>query len=255
LFERLTDRARKVLLEAQAEAVENGVGFIGTEHLLMGMLREGSGVAALALAESDVELAPVRERVLAAIAMYIPVERIDDASALASIGIDVDAVRAATESAFGEGALPDRRNQPPFTPRAKSVLERSLAVSLRWRHRYIGTEHLLVGLIELGEGVAISVLKELGVDLEALKDAGKRLAAPETRRADLAWQSFMDLGRDVWALPQGSMRDELLLRQADGFEATTTEQAAIREAASVLADRLASINESIRQALAEGSGA
>jgi ATP-dependent Clp protease ATP-binding subunit ClpA len=249
VFERFTDRARTVLIEARAEAVETGVGFIGTEHLLIGMLREGTGLAAIALEEQDVGLARVREKVLAEIAGYIPVTAVDDASALAAIGIDIDAVRTAVETAFGEGALPDRKNQPPFTPRGKSALERSLAVSLAWRQRFIGTEHLLVGLLELGQGIAVSVLKDLGTDLEALRDSVKRLSAPEALRADVAWQGFLDLARQVSALPGGARRDELLLCRRDGFEAMTQEQAAITGAATALADHLEVLTESLRQAL------
>lgn len=249
MFERFTDRARTVLVEAQAEAVETGVGFIGTEHLLIGMVREGTGLAAIALREQGIALDQVRDRVLAEISMYVPVRAVDDASALAAIGIDIDAVRTAVEAAFGFGALLDIRNQPPFTPRAKSSLEHTLATSLTWRHRFIGTEHLLVGLVKVGEGVAVSVLKYLGADLGALKDAVKRLSAPQARRADLAWQSFLDLTHQVWELPEGPVREQLLLRQRDGFQAMTQEQAAITAAASGLADRLDALNGSLREAL------
>jgi ATP-dependent Clp protease ATP-binding subunit ClpA len=249
VFERFTDRARTVLVEARAEAVETGVGFIGTEHLLIGMLREATGLAAIALEEHSVRLDRVRVKVLAEIAAYVPVEPVDDASALAAIGIDIDSVRAAVETAFGQGALPDRRNQPPFTPKGKSALERSLAVSLAWRQRFIGTEHLLVGLLDLGEGVAVSVLRDLGTDVEALRDSVKRLSAPDAHRADVAWQSFLDLARQIWALPEGARRDQLMLRRRDGFDAMNQEQAAITSAAAVLADRLEVLNEAVRQAL------
>ncbi len=253
MFERFTDRARTVLMEAQAEAVETGVGFIGTEHLLIGMLREGTGVAAVALEEHSVALEQVREKVWAEIATYVPVRAVDDASALAAIGIDIEVVRATVEAAFGQGSLPDRRSHPPFTPKGKAALERSLTISLTWRHRYIGTEHLLAGLIELGEGVAVSVMQHLGVDLEALEDSVKRLSTPELRRADLAWQSFLDLTGRIWGLPEGAARDQLLFRKKAGLEAMTQEQAAMAVATLALSEGLDALNESLRQALDTGN--
>ena len=251
MFERFTDRARQVLVEAQAEAVEAGVGFIGTEHLLLGLLREGTGVAGVALGEAGVGLEPVREKVSARLAEITPVRRVDQKAALASIGIDVEAVRAAVEAAFGEGALPDPSRNPPFTPRSKACMELALGVALRWRHRYIGTEHLLIGILDEGEGMAVAVLRDLGPDLDALRDRVKELAAPELRRADRAWDDFMGLMRQVHELPDGPRKEEIR-SQLQGFRLMSDELAGLRTAAVAFADQLESANAAVTAALAAG---
>jgi ATP-dependent Clp protease ATP-binding subunit ClpA len=131
VFERFTDRARKVLTYAQDEARLLNHSFIGTEHILLGLLREGQGVGA---------------------------------QALQSLGISLEAVRAKVEETIGmAGTAPS--GAPPFTPRAKKVLELSLREALQMNHSYIGTEHLLLGLVREGEGVAATVLVSLGADL------------------------------------------------------------------------------------------
>jgi ATP-dependent Clp protease ATP-binding subunit ClpC len=131
VFERFTDRARRVLTYAQDEARLLNHSFIGTEHILLGLLREGQGVGA---------------------------------QALQSLGISLEAVRARVEETIGmAGTAP--ASSPPFTPRAKKVLELSLREALQMNHSYIGTEHLLLGLVREGEGVAATVLVGLGADL------------------------------------------------------------------------------------------
>jgi ATP-dependent Clp protease ATP-binding subunit ClpA len=130
VFERFTDRARSVLILAQEEARLLSHSFIGTEHLLLGMIHEGEGVAAKALEALGVELEPVRERVRETIQM--PVN--------------------STEAGV------------PFTPRAKKVLELALREALQLGHSYIGTEHLLLGLVREGQGVGIQVLQDLGAE-------------------------------------------------------------------------------------------
>ena len=131
MFERFTDRARRVVVLAQEEARDLDHNYIGTEHLLLGLCHEGAGVAVDALEALGVSLAAVREQV---------------------------------EEIVGRGG-----QQPsghiPFTPRAKKVLELSLRESQQLGHEYIGTEHLLLGLIREGQGVAARVLGNLGVDL------------------------------------------------------------------------------------------
>ncbi len=131
MFERFTDRARRVVVLAQEEARDLDHNYIGTEHLLLGLCHEGAGVAVDALEALGVSLAAVREQV---------------------------------EVIVGRGG-----QQPsghiPFTPRAKKVLELSLRESQQLGHSYIGTEHLLLGLIREGQGVAARVLGNLGVDL------------------------------------------------------------------------------------------
>jgi ATP-dependent Clp protease ATP-binding subunit ClpC len=131
MFERFTDRARRVVVLAQEEARMLDHSYIGTEHILLGLVREGEGVAA---------------------------------KALESLGISLDAVRQQVEEVIGRG-LQAPSGHIPFTPRAKKVMELSLRESLQLGHTYIGTEHILLGLIREGDGVAAQVLVGLGVDL------------------------------------------------------------------------------------------
>ena len=123
MFERFSDRARRVLVYAQEEARLLNHNFIGTEHVLLGLIREGDGVAAKALASLDINLDVVREKV---------------------------------EETIGPAGT-SLTGSPPFTPRAKKVLELSLREALQLGHNYIGTEHVLLGLVREGEGVAAQV--------------------------------------------------------------------------------------------------
>lgn len=135
MFERFTDRARRVVVLAQEEARLLNHNYIGTEHILLGLIHEGEGVAA---------------------------------KALESLGISLDAVRGQVEEIIGQGgAAPS--GHIPFTPRAKKVLELSLREALQLGHNYIGTEHILLGLIREGEGVAAQVLVKLGADLSRVR--------------------------------------------------------------------------------------
>ncbi|MGO2467964.1 MAG: ATP-dependent Clp protease ATP-binding subunit [Microbacterium gubbeenense] len=135
MFERFTDRARRVVVLAQEEAKMLNHNYIGTEHILLGLIHEGEGVAAKALEALDISL---------------------------------DAVREQVQDIIGQG-----QQQPtghiPFTPRAKKVLELSLREALQLGHNYIGTEHILLGLIREGEGVAAQVLVKLGADLNKVR--------------------------------------------------------------------------------------
>jgi ATP-dependent Clp protease ATP-binding subunit ClpA len=131
VFERFTDRARQVLTLAQEEARLLNHSFIGTEHILLGLIREEGGVGA---------------------------------EALRSLGISLEAVRVKVEEAIGIGGT-EVNGSPPFTPRAKKVLELSLREALQMNHSDIGTEHILLGLVREGEGVAATVLVRLGADL------------------------------------------------------------------------------------------
>src|SRR6202158_863049 len=135
LFERFTDRARRVLVLAQEEARLLNHNFIGTEHILLGLIHEGEGVAA---------------------------------KALESLGISLEAVREKVEETIGPAGS-STTGSPPFTPRAKKVLELSLREALQLGHNYIGTEHILLGLIREGEGVAAQVLVKLGADLSRVR--------------------------------------------------------------------------------------
>jgi hypothetical protein len=136
MFERFTDRARRVVVMAQEEARLLNHGYIGTEHILLGLIREEEGVAAKALSALDIELQTVRDR--------------------------VKEICGAGEEHQPEGHI-------PFTPRAKLVLELSLREALQLGHDYIGTEHILLGLVREGEGVAAQVLVELGADPDRLR--------------------------------------------------------------------------------------
>jgi ATP-dependent Clp protease ATP-binding subunit ClpC len=131
MFDRFTDRARRVLVLAADEARLLHHNYLGTEHLLLGLISEGEGIAA---------------------------------KALESLGVSPEAVRAQVEEIIGTGQSPPQ-GQPPFTPRARKVLELSFKEALQLGHNYIGTEHILLGLIREGEGVAAQVLQKLGADL------------------------------------------------------------------------------------------
>jgi ATP-dependent Clp protease ATP-binding subunit ClpC len=135
VFERFTDRARRVLTFAQDEARQLNHSFIGTEHILLGLIREGDGVGA---------------------------------QALRSLGISLQAVRDKVQETIGTaGTVPG--GSPPFTPLAKKVLELALREALQLNHSYIGTEHILLGLVREGEGVAATVLVSLGADLPRVR--------------------------------------------------------------------------------------
>ncbi|CAN5739394.1 ATP-dependent Clp protease ATP-binding subunit [soil metagenome] len=135
MFERFTDRARRVVVLAQEEARLLNHNYIGTEHILLGLIHEGEGVAA---------------------------------KALESLGISLEKVRQQVEEIIGAGQSPPS-GHIPFTPRAKKVLELSLREALQLGHNYIGTEHILLGLIREGEGVAAQVLVKLGADLNKVR--------------------------------------------------------------------------------------
>ncbi|MGV0326391.1 ATP-dependent Clp protease ATP-binding subunit [Corynebacterium confusum] len=135
MFERFTDRARRVIVLAQEEARMLNHNYIGTEHILLGLIHEGEGVAA---------------------------------KALESMGISLEDVRREVEEIIGQGTQP-HTGHIPFTPRAKKVLELSLREGLQMGHKYIGTEFLLLGLIREGDGVAAQVLTKLGADLPRVR--------------------------------------------------------------------------------------
>jgi ATP-dependent Clp protease ATP-binding subunit ClpC len=132
MFERFTDRARRVVVLAQNEARDLGHNYIGTEHILLALIDEGQGVAA---------------------------------KALDALGIGQDAARQQVEEIIGRGKGASE-GHIPFTPRAKKVLELSLREALQLGHHYIGTEHILLGLLREGEGVGAQVLTGFGADLD-----------------------------------------------------------------------------------------
>ena len=136
MFERFTDRARRVTVLAQEEARMHNHDYIGTEHILLGLIHEGNGVAA---------------------------------KALESLGIPQEAVRQQVEEIIGRGQQAPRGGHISFTPQAKKVLTLSLREAVQFGHSYIGTEHILLGLIREGDGVAAQVLVRLGADLDRVR--------------------------------------------------------------------------------------
>jgi ATP-dependent Clp protease ATP-binding subunit ClpC len=140
-FDKFTERARRVLTLAQEEAQRFNHNYIGTEHLLLGLVREGDGVAA---------------------------------KVLANLGVELNKVRSAVEFIIGRG---DRAvlGEIGLTPRAKKVIELAVDEARRLNHHYIGTEHLLLGLVREGEGIAAGVLESLGVNLERVRAETTRI--------------------------------------------------------------------------------
>jgi ATP-dependent Clp protease ATP-binding subunit ClpA len=180
MFEHFTDRARGTVVLAQEEARGLHHNHIGTEHLLLGLLRERTSVGRKALDRLGVRLDDVRSEVVRVVGERPPAALGDrDAEALRAIGIDLDEVRRRVEATFGEGALertaPSRRRprrrrcapsaggRVPFTPRAKKVLQLALRESKALHHGYIGTEHILLGLVREREGLAAEMLAERDV--------------------------------------------------------------------------------------------
>jgi len=173
MFERFTDRARRVVVLAQEEARMLNHNYIGTEHVLLGLIHEGEGVAA---------------------------------KALESLGISLEAVRSQVEEIIGQGqAAPT--GHIPFTPRAKKVLELSLREALQLGHNYIGTEHILLGLIREGEGVAAQVLQKLGADLNRVRQqviqllSGYRVEEHDSTQSEWS-ETQMKLASSINSLPE-----------------------------------------------------
>jgi ATP-dependent Clp protease ATP-binding subunit ClpC len=171
VFERFTERARQVIVLAQAEARALKHNYIGTEHLLLGLLREEEGLAA---------------------------------RVLASFGVTLEEVRADVARIVGQGEEVEG-GQIPFTPRAKKILELSLREALDLGHNYIGTEHLLLGLLREGEGVAVRILIDVGAAPGAIRDqlvlslSGTRGEMPTPRPP--TWEyavRTLEGGTDTW---------------------------------------------------------
>ena len=171
MFERFTDRARRVVVLAQDEARALNHNYIGTEHLLLGLIHEGEGVAAKALESMDVTL---------------------------------DKARAQVVEIIGEGQSAPS-GHIPFTPRAKKVLELSLREALQLSHNYIGTEHILLGLLREGEGVAVQTLGNLDVDLAALRQAVMQLLS--------GYDAKETVGSGASALKEGTPSGSAILDQ------------------------------------------
>ena len=171
MFERFTDRARRVVVLAQEEARMLNHDYIGTEHILLGLIREGAGVAA---------------------------------KALESLGISLEAVRQQVEEIIGQGQQAPS-GHIPFTRRAKKVLELSLREALQLGHNYIGTEHILLGLIREGDGVAAQVLVKLGADLNRVRQQVIRLLHGYQGKEELKTAHA-----ELWPGPVGGSEHRLL---------------------------------------------
>ena len=191
MFERFTDRARRVVVLAQEEARLLNHNYIGTEHILLGLIHEGEGVAA---------------------------------KALESLGISLEKVRQQVEEIIGAGQSPPS-GHIPFTPRAKKVLELSLREALQLGHNYIGTEHILLGLIREGEGVAAQVLVKLGADLGRVRQQVIQLlsgysgakesqggGSSETPQGSLVLDQF---GRNLTQLARENALDPVIGREKE----------------------------------------
>ncbi len=175
MFERFTDRARRVVVLAQEESRLLNHNFIGTEHLLLGLIHDGEGVAA---------------------------------KALQSMSISTEAIRAQVIEVVGEGAGSAPSGHIPFTPRAKKVLELSLREALQLGHNYIGTEHILLALVREGDGVAAQVLATMGASLGSVRDQVIRLLSgytgPERPGADV-WSPL--IGEERWLTAQRTLSE------------------------------------------------
>jgi ATP-dependent Clp protease ATP-binding subunit ClpA len=181
MFERFHQDARQSVVLAQEEAHRLRHGFIGCEHLLLGLAAYRTGPAADALAAVGLDLANLRERVGAE---YAGTGNALDADALALLGIDLDEVRRSAEAAFGPGALdrpPGCRGSArhiPFTPRAKKSLELALREAVRLKHREISSGHVLLGILREGGNMGTKLIADAGVRFDDLRnDVVRRLSA------------------------------------------------------------------------------
>ncbi|HWR38758.1 MAG TPA: ATP-dependent Clp protease ATP-binding subunit [Patescibacteria group bacterium] len=193
MFNRFTERARRVLVLAQKEAAGLGHGYIGTEHLLLGLLQEGEGVAAKALTSLNIDLQAVREQVIEIVGR-------------------------------GEGA----GQEIGYTPRAKKIIELAMEEALRLEHNYVGTEHILLGLIREGEGVAAQVLSKMGADIGLVRQrviellGGYALSgqAPQPKASGAAHKAgatplLDEFGRDLNKLSQAGKVDPVIGREKE----------------------------------------
>ncbi|WP_406312075.1 hypothetical protein OHA77_25885 [Streptosporangium sp. NBC_01639] len=190
MFERFTDEARQAVQQAQQNARRLNHHFIGTEHLLLGLLDQPQTIAADVLGGYGLN----HERAYQAVASLVPRSPKDalDADALETIGIDLSAIREKVEAAFGPGSLdrPPRRDRRgrwasgrhiPFSAHAKKTLELSLREALALKHGYIGDGHILLGVLREGQGLGSRVIADAGVDAAALRqEVVRRLGTRRT---------------------------------------------------------------------------
>ncbi len=186
MFNRFTERAKKVIFLAREEARRLDHDYLGTEHILLGLIREGEGIGA---------------------------------AALQNLAIDLAQVRAEVEKAVGRGGGALFLGQIPFTPRAKKVLELAVAEARNLRHNYIGTEHLLLGLIREAEGVAAQILTSLGADLGKVREEVSNLlgtkVSPERVAKPSQTPTLDRFGRDLTRLARDGELDPVINRQKE----------------------------------------
>ncbi|MDO8525979.1 MAG: Clp protease N-terminal domain-containing protein, partial [Candidatus Omnitrophota bacterium] len=187
MFNRFTERARKVILLAKEEAKRFNHDYIGTEHILLGLVREGEGVAA---------------------------------AVLASFGLSPDKIRLEVEKLVQPGPTTVVSGDLPFTPKAKKVIELAMEEARSLGHNYIGTEHLLLGLIREGEGVASQVLINLGLELEKVREEVMNLLGSEIpgyemgQKVSHAKTPALDaFGRDLTKLAKDGKLDPVIGRK------------------------------------------
>jgi ATP-dependent Clp protease ATP-binding subunit ClpA len=189
MFERFTAAAREVVINAQQEARRLGHPYIGTEHVLLGLIHDEQSPAARLLRPAGIVPAAVRADIQRLVGdkfepdLSFTETDAEDAAALKAIGIDLAKVRAAIEESFGAGSLQLPRKEPrrrglfgrktgghiPFSSRAKKVLELSLREAIRLKHNFIAPEHIMLGLLREGEGLACRILADHEVDFAQLR--------------------------------------------------------------------------------------
>jgi ATP-dependent Clp protease ATP-binding subunit ClpC len=184
MFERFTERARKVIILAREEAIRLGHNFVGTEHLLLGLIREGDGLAV---------------------------------AILKKLNVNVSAVKAEIEKIVAVGTEFSPAGEIPFTPQAKKVLEYAISEARSLGHNYIGTEHLLLGLIREGEGIASLVLRDFGVSVAAAKAQAQELLGEQASKQTSTTRTpaLDEFGVDLTALARQDKLDPVIGREAE----------------------------------------
>jgi ATP-dependent Clp protease ATP-binding subunit ClpC len=184
MFERFTERARKVIILAREEAIRLGHNFVGTEHLLLGLIREGDGLAV---------------------------------AILKKLNVNISAVKAEIEKIVSAGSEFSPAGEIPFTPQAKKVLEYAISEARSLGHNYIGTEHLLLGLIREGEGIASLVLRDFGVSVAAAKAQAQELLGEQASKSSTSTRTpaLDEFGVDLTAMARQDKLDPVIGRESE----------------------------------------
>jgi ATP-dependent Clp protease ATP-binding subunit ClpC len=184
MFERFTERARKVIILAREEAIRLGHNFVGTEHLLLGLVREGDGLAV---------------------------------AILKKLNVNISALKGEVEKVVSVGTQVSPAGEVPFTPQAKKVLEYAISEARSMGHNYIGTEHLLLGLVREGEGIASLVLRDVGVTVPAAKAQAQELLGEQATKAAGAGRTpaLDEFGVDLTNMARQGKLDPVIGRQAE----------------------------------------